>query len=76
MMKQGEQLGTPGQGMIPQKVLNFRSGKGRSRKATFKQMLDHMKIVRADYILVLQFDPERDAWLVHNFEQATLDLTF
>jgi hypothetical protein len=38
--------------------------------------LKESKVVKAVYVMVLQYEPERDMWLVHNFEQAILDITF
>lgn len=65
----------PGRGLNPRAV-----GRVIRKPLTpvdgFWDSLREMKIVRADYVMVLQFDPQRDDWLVHNFEQATMELTF
>ncbi len=81
------ELGIPGQGISERAWHLFRQSMRRIGKKQnkygrinederLKAALKDCKVVRAIYVMVLQYDPERDKWLVHNFEQAIMDLTF
>ncbi len=70
-------MGTPGQG-----VSEFIYAKREKKKPVLterdrlKIALKNAKVVKATYVMVLQYEPERGEWLVHNFEQAVMDITF
>jgi hypothetical protein len=77
----------PGQGLSEYAWDHFRKsmrriGKGQpvygrmTERERIMAALKESKVVKAVYVMVLQYDPERDMWLVHNFEQAILDITF
>ena len=38
--------------------------------------LKNVKIVKGVYAMVLQYSPEMDRWLIHDFHEAKMDLIF
>lgn len=37
---------------------------------------DHRRVVRADYVMTLQFDAATGKWQIHDLHEAKFDLTF